>query len=321
MRKYIVLLLAVIAGIGHVVSASAEAKEKQVHAERIDTLWPVRTWSMRYIDKSFPCELYSDDCIENECVVKGFTVDERERFYILGGDPTVSIACYEGERQVWRRELGIPLTHSLYALMKVSGDSIYFFDEQRFCMRRIHRDGHGKVACAKIDVLGNDSLAWGCVYADRFRLQVGHKREMGNESDFTARLVTLDVCFEGMVRELENRKVDFRHDKRLRMYGGGKGGDVLLGNDFDYYPIYVRSASRDTIREVRFYGMPSTTAATSMSEQVWGVVMPATIFARVGNWLYIPGNLSIDRKFVIRKYDAHALWSWMRKAEVFYTYE
>ena len=322
MRKYIGLLLAVIACIiGHVVNASAEAKENQVPVARIDTLWPVRTWNMSFLDKSFPCELYSGDGLDRECVVKGFTVDERERFYILGGDPTVSLACYEGERQVWRRELGIPLTHSLYALMKVRGDSLYFFDEQKFCMRRIHRDGHGKVACAKIDVLGNDSLAWGCVYADRFRVQVGRRQEMGNEGNFTARLLMLDVYFDGTVREVENREVNFWHEKRLRMYGGGKGGDALRGSDFDYYPIYVRSALRDTIREVRFYGAPCITAVTSMSEQIWGVVMPATIFARVGNWLYMPGTLNVGFRFVIRKYDAHALWSWMRKAEVLDTYE
>ena len=315
------LLLAVLAGIGYVVSASAEAKESQVPVARIDTLWPVRTWNMSFLDKSFPCELYSGDGLDRECVVKGFTVDERERFYILGGDPTVSLACYEGERQVWRRGLGIPLTHSLYALMKVRGDSLYFFDEQKFCMRRIHRDGHGKVACAKIDVLGNDSLAWGCVYADRFRVQVGRRQEMGNEGNFTARLLMLDVYFDGTVREVENREVNFWHEKRLRMYGGGKGGDALRGSDFDYYPIYVRSASRDTIREVRFYGAPCITAVTSMSEQIWGVVMPATIFARVGNWLYMPGTLNVGFRFVIRKYDAHALWSWMRKAEVLDTYE
>lgn len=322
MRKYMRLLLAVIVCIiGHVVNASAEAKENQVPVARIDTLWPVRTWSMSFLDKSFPCELYSDDCLDRECVVKGFTVDDRERFYILGGDPTVSLACYEGERQVWRRELGIPLTHSLYALMKVRGDSLYFFDEQKFCMRRIHRDGHGKVACAKIDVLDNDSLAWGCVYADRFRVQVGRRQEMGNEGNFTARLLMLDVYFDGTVREVENREVNFWHEKRLRMYGGGKGGDALRGSDFDYYPIYVRSALRDTIREVRFYGAPCITAVTSMCEQIWGVVMPATIFARVGNWLYMPGTLNVGFRFVIRKYDAHALWSWMRKAEVLDTYE
>ena len=322
MRKYIGLLLAVIACIiGHVVNASAEAKENQVPVARIDTLWPVRTWNMSFLDKSFPCELYSGDGLDRECVVKGFTVDERERFYILGGDPTVSLACYEGERQVWRRELGIPLTHSLYALMKVRGDSLYFFDEQKFCMRRIHRDGHGKVACAKIDVLGNDSLAWGCVYADRFRVQVGRRQEMGNEGNFTARLLMLDVYFDGTVREVENREVNFWHEKRLRMYGGGKGGDALRGSDFDYYPIYVRSALRDTIREVRFYGAPCITAVTSMCEQIWGVVMPATILARVGNWLYMPGTLNVGFRFVIRKYDAHALWSWMRKAEVLDTYE
>ena len=311
------LLLAVLAGIGYVVSASAEAKENQVHVARIDTLWPVRTWSMSFLDKSFPCELYSGDGLDRECVVKGFTVDERERFYILGGDPTVSLACYEGDRQVWRRELGIPLTHSLYALMKVRGDSLYFFDEQKFCMRRIHRDGHGKVACAKIDVLGNDSLAWGCVYADRFRVQVGRRQEMGNEGFFTARLLMLDVYFDGTVKKIEERKVNFGgYSERSRMYGGGKGGDALRGSDYDYYPIYVRSASGDTIREVRFYGAPCITAVTSMCEQIWGVVMPATIFARVGNWLYMPGTLNVGFRFVIRKYDAHTLWSWMRKAEV-----
>lgn len=78
----------------------------------------------------------------------------------------------------------------------------------------------------------------------------------------------------------------------------------------------MRSASKDTIREVRFYGMPSTTAVTSMCEQVWGVVTPATIFARVGNWLYMPGVISVARSFIIRKYDARVLWSWMKKEKI-----
>lgn len=74
MKTYIkLLLIIVIVGTGNAVNASAAINGDNVSVVRTDTLWPVRTWSIRYFDKSFPCELYSDDCMENECVVKGFT--------------------------------------------------------------------------------------------------------------------------------------------------------------------------------------------------------------------------------------------------------
>lgn len=256
--------------------------------------------------------------MENECVVKGFTVDEKEHFYIMGGFPTVSIACYEGERQVWKRDVGISLAHSLYALMKVKGDSLYFFDEERFCLMRIHKDGHGKIASDRIDISANDSLAWGCVYADRFRLQVGRKQSMGNEGSFTARLLTLDVFFDGATKRIDEREMEFSQDLRMRMYGGGKDGDVLQGFDLECLPFYVRNASLDTLGEVRLYGGPPVTAVTSACEQIWGHVMPATIFARVGDWLYVPGTSEVGKKFVVRKYNAHVLWQLMENVGIQY---
>lgn len=52
---------------------------------QIDTLWPIKSWSI-YIGNRFPHAKYSDSCEQPECVIKGFTVDDRERFYVLGGE-------------------------------------------------------------------------------------------------------------------------------------------------------------------------------------------------------------------------------------------
>lgn len=219
---------------------------------------------------------------------------------------------------MWKRDVGISLAHSLYALMKVKGDSLYFFDEERFCLMRIHKDGHGKIASDRIDISANDSLAWGCVYADRFRLQVGRKQSMGNEGSFTARLLTLDVFFDGATKRIDEREMEFSQDLRMRMYGGGKDGDVLQGFDLECLPFYVRNASLDTLGEVRLYGGPPVTAVTSACEQIWGHVMPATIFARVGDWLYVPGTSEVGKKFVVRKYNAHVLWQLMENVGIQY---
>ena len=278
---------------------------------QIDTLWPIKSWSI-YIGNRFPYAKYSDSCEQPECVIKGFTVDDRERFYVLGGENMVSIACYDGEHQVWKRDTEISLEHSMFALMKVKGDSIYFLDEDRFRMWRMHRDGHGKTSYVDIRISPEDSLAWGYVYDDRFRLYIGHKREMRGKGD--VRTLGIDLYFDLGARKLQIR--DTRQDYSCRMYEGDAGGEVLVGYELgDCVPFYVRTAAGDTIREVKFLGAPPFIVLTSISAGSWGTFSPPTLFARVGNWLYIPGILPGHNVFFIRKYDARILWRWKEKVE------
>ena len=283
----------------------------------IDTLWPVRVWSMPWREQSFPCEIFEAEEQPLTCIIKGFTVDERERFYVMGGVPNVSIACYEGERQVWRRQMNYPLEHSIYGLMKVKGDSIYFLDEERFRLRRMHRDGHGKVGYADLQLSPDDSLIWACVYEDRFRLQVVNRHNVKcNWDKIVARTRVVDVYFGRRLQQYEEHEVSFNHDSRHRMYGGEKGGDVVMGFDFDYTPYLVRTEMGDTIREVRSYGAWGLSALTSISEMIWGTVMPASINARQGNYLYVPSFTYDSNKFIVLKYDARPLWRWMKEAGI-----
>ena len=140
------LLLIVLTG-GEWQAAQARPENGLADVSKIDTLWPQRAWSIPWMDKSrsFPCEVFENGEFPTTCIIKGFAVDDRERFYVIGGEPKASIACYEGERQVWKRQMPFSLDRSVYGLLQVKGDSIYSFDEERFRLRRMHRDGHGKI--------------------------------------------------------------------------------------------------------------------------------------------------------------------------------
>ena len=316
MKTRVCLLLCLLL---HLPALSPSGCHAQLHlgadvadVSKIDTLWPVKAWSISYEGDGFPHAEYPDACEGPGCVIKGFAMDGRERFYVLGGDPKVSLACYDGGRQVWKREMGISLRHSIFGLMKTRGDSIYFLDEERFRMWRVHRDGHGKALCVDLKVSPGDSLAWGCVYDDRFRLQIGRKADL--DKPFS-RVRVRDVCFDGKVQKPGTGEARFDHE--YKMYGGDGGGDVLLGFDWgDCVPLHVRTASGDTIREVKFFGAPPSQLMTSIAEPGWGVVMPPTLFARVGDWLYMPGYAELYRGFIIRKYDARPLWRWMKEAGI-----
>ena len=71
------------------------------------------------------------------------------------------------------------------------------------------------------------------------------------------------MFFNGVTKRIDEREMEFSHDLRMRMYGGGKGGDVLQGLDLECLPFYVRNASLATLGEVRLYGGPPVTAVTS----------------------------------------------------------
>ncbi len=310
------LLLIVLTG-GEWQAAQARPENGLADVSKIDTLWPQRVWSIPWMDKSrsFPCEMFEAPEFPRTCIIKGFAVDDRERFYVIGGEPKASIACYEGERQMWKRLMPFSLDRSVYGLLQVKGDSIYFFDEERFRLRRMHRDGHGKVAYADLRLQAQDTVVWACRYDDKFRLQLIDKHDVKYyQYEFTVRTRFMDVYLDGRVKKSGEQMATIGYHERLRMYAGREDVEVDKGFDYDYLPFFVKTSERDTLRELRFYGPGSTEVITSINVPLVGTMMAASINARRGDFLYIPSCTYNSNKFIIYKYDARPLWHWMKEA-------
>ncbi|MGM9621249.1 MAG: hypothetical protein ACI3X4_07350 [Bacteroidaceae bacterium] len=311
------LLLIVLTG-GEWQAAQARPENGLADVSKIDTLWPQRVWSIPWMDKSrsFPCEMFEAPEFFRTCIIKGFAVDDRERFYIMGGEPNASIACYEGERQVWKRLMPFSLKRSVYGLMQVKGDSIYFFDEERFRLRRMHRDGHGKINYTDLRMPPEDSVVWACIYADRFRLQLIDKHDVKYyQGEFTVRTHIIDVYLNRCVEKSSEQVATIGFYERLRMYGGGKDVEVDRGFNNDYLPLFVKTPAGDTLREVRFYGYEGAAAVTSISVPLTTVLEASSMNARRGDYLYVPSYTKYDsHDFFISKYNARPLWHWMKEA-------
>lgn len=310
------LLLIVLTG-GEWQAAQARPENGLADVSKIDTLWPQRAWSIPWMDKSrsFPCEVFENGEFPTTCIIKGFAVDDRERFYVIGGEPKASIACYEGERQVWKRQMPFSLDRSVYGLLQVKGDSIYSFDEERFRLRRMHRDGHGKIDYTDLHMPPEDSIVWACRYDDRFRLQLIDKHDVKYfQGEFTIRTCVTDIYLDRRVRTVSDYTERIGFDERLRMYGGGEDGEVFKSYGEGCLPFLVKTLAGDTLREVRFCGFIGEEPVTSIRVPLTTVLASASINARRGDFLYIPSCTYDSNKFIIYKYDARPLWHWMKEA-------
>ena len=282
---------------------------------RVDSIRSERVWHI-YCDSIFPHEEYQDECGIEELVLKGFSVDEKGRFYVLGGEPVASIACYEGNRLVWKHNMESSFRHSANALLWTCADSICFFDEERFMLYAMAKDGKGEVARRHVVMEGNDTVLCGAVGADGIRLVVACRDSIVRDGcDLSVIATEYAVSNKGMTRRVGTVNVDTRdrgwNDFRITFCGRFPGGTLLRNAYEKEYGAFSVWDNQDNHRyEVRaFDGEPGLRAlVTTYDENCVGFVLSANTAVLHGNDLYIAGcKLHEGYTFVVQKYHVPVL--------------
>jgi len=122
-----------------------------------------KTWTFDYKHNNFPCDTLGG------CIVKGFAVEADSTFYILGGTP-VSIARYHGTELLSKKELDLDFSSSHEALLHVSGDSIYFVDEQAHILYSLDKELNSQAISYSLPLSPIDSIVYGRMEQDDFIL-------------------------------------------------------------------------------------------------------------------------------------------------------
>jgi hypothetical protein len=92
-------------------------------------------YEFNYADSIFPCQ--------PPCIIKGLDTDGEGSFYIAGGSP-IRLNCYKETELKWSRVISTD-SCCTEGYLHLVGDSLYFIEESKHQILRIHKDGIGEI--------------------------------------------------------------------------------------------------------------------------------------------------------------------------------
>lgn len=100
-----------------------------------DSVYATKMYEFNYADSIFPCQ--------PPCIIKGLDTDGEGSFYIAGGNP-IRLNCYKGAEFKWSRVISTD-SCCTEGYLHLVGDSLYFIEESKHQILRIHKDGIGEI--------------------------------------------------------------------------------------------------------------------------------------------------------------------------------
>lgn len=100
-----------------------------------DSVYATKVYELNYADSIFPCQ--------PPCIIKGLDTDGEGTFYIAGGNP-IRMNCYKGTELKWSRVISTD-SCCTEGYLHLVGDSLYFIEESRHQILRIHKEGTGEI--------------------------------------------------------------------------------------------------------------------------------------------------------------------------------
>ena len=100
-----------------------------------DSVYATKMYEFNYADSIFPCQ--------PPCIIKGLDTDGEGSFYIAGGSP-IRLNCYKETELKWSRVISTD-SCCTEGYLHLVGDSIYFIEESKHQILRIHKDGIGEI--------------------------------------------------------------------------------------------------------------------------------------------------------------------------------
>ena len=100
-----------------------------------DSVYATKVYEFNYTDSIFPCQ--------PPCIIKGLDTDGEGSFYIAGGNP-IRLNCYKGAEFKWSRVISTD-SCCTEGYLHLVGDSLYFIEESKHQILRIHKDGIGEI--------------------------------------------------------------------------------------------------------------------------------------------------------------------------------
>lgn len=100
-----------------------------------DSVYATKMYEFNYADSIFPCQ--------PPCIIKGLDTDGEGSFYIAGGRP-IRLNCYKETELKWSRVISTD-SCCTEGYLHLVGDSLYFIEESKHQILRIHKDGIGEI--------------------------------------------------------------------------------------------------------------------------------------------------------------------------------
>lgn len=100
-----------------------------------DSVYATKMYEFNYADSIFPCQ--------PPCIIKGLDTDGEGSFYIAGGSP-IRLNCYKETELKWSRVISTD-SCCTEGYLHLVGDSLYFIEESKHQILRIHKDGIGEI--------------------------------------------------------------------------------------------------------------------------------------------------------------------------------
>ena len=100
-----------------------------------DRVYATKMYEFYYADSIFPCQ--------PPCIIKGLDTDGEGSFYIAGGNP-IRLNCYKETELKWSRVISTD-SCCTEGYLHLVGDSLYFIEESKHQILRIHKDGIGEI--------------------------------------------------------------------------------------------------------------------------------------------------------------------------------
>lgn len=311
---------------GKTIDSCSQIKQYQLENFKIeaksDSLYPTRRWIFpNYADGIFPC----DSSQWPECIIKGFDTDGMERFYILGGYPAY-LACYKGVQLEWERNLAISMKHSTSALFKLTGDSIYFVNDDTNTIYRIHKSGRGKLEhsplCLEInDVFRSGRFRDNCYYIEA-RPQLPDSIPLYDDSHNIAyichypnkriEVITANSIVRQLKRDatprfpfLEEYSPKISHFY-LNYFAQINGNIIYTGNmNYSMGDIVVVNTDSRKIIKYPIAGLPWLAPITGIDR--YGECETVSTNIVVNNKMYCPGYDNNRMTFTIVEYDLNRI--------------